>query len=250
MKRLVAAVAWSTLTLSMGIAADVPALIKSGDALDAMNRNPEALELYLQADASRPDDAEILQRIANQYSQMISEMPTHDENVRIGKLALQFAERAVELAPASSDAHLTLAICYGRVALLESPRERLEYSKKIQSEAEAAVELNPQNDFAWHVLGRWNYELATLNPALRVVAELIFGKFPDASLERAAECFEKAIAVGPARVIHHVELGRTYLALGRIDEGRAQLKTGLELPNRKKDDSESKVAARKALDSI
>jgi len=250
MKRLVAAVAWSTLTLSMGIAADVPALIKSGDALDAKNRNPEALELYLQADASRPDDAEILQRIANQYSQMISEMPTHDEKVRIGKLALQFAERAVELAPANSDAHLTLAICYGRVALLESPRERLEYSKKIQSEAEAAVELNPQNDFAWHVLGRWNYELATLNPALRVVAELIFGKFPDASLERAAECFEKAIAVGPDRVIHHVELGRTYLALGRIDEGRAQLKTGLELPNRKKDDSESKVAARKALDSI
>ncbi len=250
MMRIVAAVLWSALTLSVAIAADVPTLIRNGDAMDAENRNSEALEVYLQADASHPNDAEILQRIAKQYSQMILEMPTHEEKVRIGNLALQFAERAVELAPTSSDAHLTLAVCYGRVALLENPRKRLEYSKRIQSEAQMAVDLNPGNDIAWHVLGRWNYELATLNPALRAVAQLIFGKFPDASLERAAECFEKAIAVGRERVIHHVELGRTYLALGRIDEGKAQLKTGLELPNREKDDAESKVVARKALDSI
>ena len=116
--------------------------------------------------------------------------------------------------------------------------------------ADAAIRLNPKSDYAWHVLGRWNYELANLNAALRFVAEAIYGKMPDASNERAAECFEKAIALRPDRVIHHVELGRTYAALGRKPEALAMLKKGLSLTSREKDDGESKDRARKAMAAL
>jgi Flp pilus assembly protein TadD len=100
------------------------------------------------------------------------------------------------------------------------------------------------------VLGRWNYELANFNAALRFLAQAIYGKFPEASNERAAECFRRAISLRPQRVIHHIELGRTYAALGRKEEARAELEKGLSLPSREKDDDETKARGRKALAAL
>lgn len=230
--------------------ADTTAILHEADSLNTAHDYASALELYLKADIATPNDPIILRRIAGQYSQMIAEASTKAEKMAYGKFAVEFAERAAALDPENSESHLTLAICYGRAALHETPRIRMEYSRRIKSEAESAIELDPKNDQAWHVLGRWNYEMATLNITLRTIAQMIYGKFPDASLGRAAECFENAIDSNPSRVIHHVELGRTYLALERVDEAREQLKTGIELPARGKDDSESKVLARNALDSL
>jgi len=231
-------------------AQSVNALIKQGDALDAKDRNAEALPIYLQADAAKPNDAEILRRIAKEYSQqMVGELQT-PENRALGDKALAYAKRAKAADPNNADARLCLAICYGEVAFLESAATRVEYSRFIKDEAEAAVRLDPSLDYGWHVLGRWNYELANFNAALRFLAQTIYGKFPAASNERAAECFERAIAINPQRVIHHVELGRTYAAMGRTEEARAELKKGLSLPSREKDDDQSKDRARLALAAL
>lgn len=239
------------VTLAMNASAQsVPELIKQGDALDAKNQNEAALKIYLQADAAQPNDAEILRRIAKQYSQQMVSESTSAANRELGRNALAYAKRAVAADPNNASARLSLAICYGKVAFLESPRTRIEYSRLIKQEADAAIRLDASQDYAWHVLGRWNYELANFNAALRLIAQAIYGKFPDASNERAAECFEKAIAINPNRVIHHIELGRTYAALGRKEEARAALKKGLSLPSREKDDDESKQRGRKALERL
>ncbi len=225
-------------------------LLRSGDALDARHRNQEALAIYLKADAIQPDDAEILRRIAKQYSQQVVSESRSPENKELARKALDFALRAVKCDPDNANARLSLAICYGKAAFLEGARRRIEMSRMIRDEAEAALRLDPGSDYAWHVLGRWNYELANFNAALRFLAETVYGKLPDASNERAAECFEKAVAIQPGRVIHHVELGRTYAALGRKQEALAELNKGLALPSREKDDNESKDRARKALAAL
>jgi tetratricopeptide (TPR) repeat protein len=231
-------------------AADVDGLLRQGDVEAAAHRNAAALKIYLAADSADPDNPDILRRIANQYSQQTQAVSSHQEKVKLGESALAFAKRAVELAPKSSANRLTLAICYGRVALHESPRKKMEYSRLIKVECEAALDLDPQNDYAWHVLGRWNYEMAALNPALRMIAGMIYGGLPDASFEKAAECFERAVAIQPRSVIHQVELGRTYLAMGRLDDARKHLEIGLSLPIKEDDDAETQALARKALDSI
>lgn len=231
-------------------ASDLRSILRQGDALDQEDRNAEALEVFRKAEALAPDDAEVLHRIAKQHAQMMSDVKARNEKVRLGRTALEYAERAVRADPQNSDARLTLAICLGKFAFFESPGTRMEYSRRIRSEAEEALRLNPQNDYALHVLGRWHYEFATLNPALRVVAQTIYGRLPDASLDAAADHFERAIAVGPPRVIHHIELGRTYKAMGRTEEAREQLERGLRLPSREKDDEDTKTRGRKALASL
>jgi tetratricopeptide (TPR) repeat protein len=240
------------LALALGSAAAEPAdaMIARGDACDARNANRDALEIYLEADRARPGDAEILRRISKQYAQMMSDTDSKARKRALGAAALDYGKRAKSAAPDNAQARLGLAICYGRIAFLQPARTQVEMSRLIKEEVDAALALDPGDDLAWHVLGRWNYELANFNPALKFLAQTIYGKFPGASNERAAECFEKALALNPQRVINHVELGRARLALGRRDEARAAFQAALKLPSREKDDDESKARARKALDSL
>ena len=92
--------------------------------------------------------------------------------------ALDAAKRAVAADPNNAQAHLSLAIVYGRIALNEPPRRKIEMSRLIKQEAETAARLDPKNDYAWHVLGRWNYEIANFNPLLKALAQAIYGKIP------------------------------------------------------------------------
>jgi len=228
----------------------VSRLISQGDRLDEANRNAEALPLYLEADQLKPGDPEILRRIAKQYSQMVGDTTDRREKKRLAQLGLDYAIKSVETGPNNAQARLSLAICYGRVAFFESPGRKIEYSKRLKEEAEAAVKLDPSLDYAWHVLGRWNYEMANLNPAVRAIAQAIYGRLPDASNARAVEYFQKAIANGPPRVVHHVELGRAYLAVGDKERAAEQLRKGLALPSKEKDDEVNKARGREALQSI
>ena len=231
-------------------AQSVSDLITAGDALDAKNKNSEALALYLQADATTPNDAEILRRISKQYNQLMLDAKTSAERTDLGQKALDAAKRAVAADPNNAQAHLSLAIVYGRIALNEAPRQKVELSRIIKQEAETAARLDPKSDYAWYVLGRWNYEIANFNPVLKALAQAVYGKLPDASNEKAVEYLQKAIALQPRRVIHHLELGRAYLALGQTQKARDELNTGLALPSTDKDDDADKQRARATLKKL
>lgn len=242
---IVIMLAWVSLTTAQ--AADFAALMKEARALDARNENTRALAVLQEAEKLQPNDPALLRLMAKQYSQLVSDVPKKGQKEEMARQSVAYAERSVEADPRNAEGRLGLAICYGRLALFESPGRRIALSQKVKSEAEAALRLDPKNDYAWHIVGRWHYEMATLNPALRLIAETIYGRFPDASLDEAIAALEKAVAVGPPRVVHHIELGRAYLAAGRTAEGRTQIEKGLRLPSREKDDEETKVRGRQAL---
>lgn len=224
--------------------------IAKGDAADAKNKNHEALPFYLAADQKRPDNAEILWRIAKQYSQLMEETTSPAEKKHLGQKALDAAERAKKINPENSSVRLSLAVVYGRIALIESNRRKVELSRLIKEEAEAAIRINPREDYAYHVLGRWNYEMANVNPVLKTMGQAIYGRFPEASNEKAAEYFQKAVALAPRQVAHHVELGRTYLILGQKEKAREELEKALALPSSAKDDEATKQRARLALQRL
>lgn len=224
--------------------------LAKGDALDAKNKSQEALSFYQAADHLRPDDAEILWRIAKQYSQLMEETSSTSQKKHLGEKAMAAAERAREIDPKNSKARLCLAIVYGRIALIESNRRKVELSRMIREEAQAAILLNPREDYACHVLGRWNYEMAGINPVLKSMGEAIYGRFPKASYEKAAEYFQKAAAIAPRQVAHRVELGRTYLALGQKDKAREEFEKALALPATARDDGAAKQRARAALQRL
>lgn len=231
-------------------AQDVPTLIARGDAHDAAHRHREALDCYLPALAQRPNDAGLLVKIARQHAHRMNDLAKPADKLAAGRIALGFAERAVQAEPRRAEAHLAVAICLGKLSPQLGTREKIEASKRLKAAAETAVKLDPRSDYAWHLLGRWHQALAGMSGLVRGVAQIVYGGLPPASNEEAVRCFQKAITLRPDRLIHPVELGRTYAQMGRRDEARALLQKGLAMPAREKDDPETLARGRAALAAL
>jgi uncharacterized protein HemY len=162
------------------------------------------------------------------------------EKLRLGVTAVDYAKRAAALGPEDSDAHLAVAISYGKLQPEESSAQKLETSRIIKAEAEEALKLNPNNDLAWHVMGRWNMGFAEITGVKRALGELMYGKMPVTTYQEAARCFETAIALNPDRLMHYIELGRVYAQMGRVAEARQLIDKGLAMKETEKDDPETK----------
>jgi tetratricopeptide (TPR) repeat protein len=222
-------------------------LIEQGDAEVKALRAPEALTLFDQAAQADPNNPEILLRISQQCSNMIAQAKSPAEALAYAKRSLDEAKQAVALAPDNEKAHLAVAVAYGRLTDFVDDRTKVEYSRYVKSEAEKALQLDPKDDFAWHVLGRWNYSVATLNPILKLIAKYIYGGMPDASLEEAERDYREAIEIAPQRVIHHHELARVYVALGQMDAARKEWETELTLKPEDNEGLNDQKEARAAL---
>jgi tetratricopeptide (TPR) repeat protein len=227
--------------------ADVAELLKLGDAFDAKLDNAHALESYLQAEKLGATDADTLTHIARQYALLMNDTASDDEQRRLGERALEYSKRAVAANPEHAKSLLSVAICYGRLIRFQDTRTKVEYSRFVKEYAERALKLDPADAYAWHVLGAWNYELAQMGAFSRAFVKVVYGGMPPASNEEAERLFRKAVALAPDRVSHHAELGRTLAVLGRRSEARLELNKALSLPNREKDDPESKKRATATL---
>lgn len=239
-----------TLLTVVSALADFAELVKNGDACDGKFQFDQALGYYLPAEQLEPQNGALLVKISRQYVLRMSDLPNNGEKIASGRKALAYAERAVAVAPNECDSHLSVAICLGKLTPYLSNRETVEASKKIKISADKAVKLDPKNDYAWHLLGRWHQSLANVGGATRMLAGIIYNGLPVASNEEAVECFKKAMTLNPKRLVHVVELGRTYAMMGRKAEAKTYLEAGLAMPNKEKDDSETKQRGRATLKDI
>jgi Flp pilus assembly protein TadD len=243
--------AWLTplflaLTASLA-AAEAEQVLQSALAAEARFDTRTALVLFRQADALRPNDAMILQKISKQYSDATSDTTNPIERKRLSAEALTYAQRAVALEPHNAVNVLSVAICYGKLATFADTRTKLEYSRYVKQYAEQALTLSPDYDYAHHVLGRWNYEVATLGFGTRFLVKIIYGGLPDASTAEAVRQLRRAAELAPEKPAHRVELGLALLADGQRDAARQTLEQALAMPKREKYDEESFARARAAL---
>jgi len=247
--RVLSVIAMLSFVLFAGFAnaQDVPTLIKKADALDAQERTLDAIQVLKQAEKVDPNDPEVLINLSQDYSDAIDIAKEQSKKSAYATLSLEYAKKAVRAAPDNSDAHTCLSIAYGKMTDFVDNKTKMEYSKVVKSEAEKAVELNPKNDMALLILARWNFDMATLNPFLKAIAQALYGEMPPASKEKAVEYFQKAIAVAPDRIIHHAEYANALEAMGKTQEAKAEW---LKVTQLKPTDSEDRVyiaAAQKKL---
>lgn len=238
------------LTFSSVHAQSAGELMASGDVLDLNFKPAEALRYYLPAEKLDPKNATLQVRIARQYRHLMSEAASKEEKLRLGGIALEHGKRAAAYGPKDSDAQLSCAITYGRLLPLMSTREQVAATPLIRLGADRAIALNPRNDIAWHVLGRWHQVLADIGMVKHALGGLIYGKLPTTTNDAAVKCFEKAIAINPQRPRHYIELGRTYVQMGKNADARKLIQKGLTMPDLDKDDTELKVRGREALANL
>jgi tetratricopeptide (TPR) repeat protein len=222
-------------------------LMAIGDGFDRTFQAAKALGNYLPAEKLEPQNVPLLLRIARQFRHLMTDASSNPEKLRLGGIALGYGQSAAALAPNDSDAQLSPAITYGKMLPLQGSKEQVDASPCIKAATDRAIRLDPRNDVAWHVLGRWHQALANVSGLKRALGGLIYGKLPTTTNEAAVDCFEKAIAINPNRLRNYIELGRTYAQMGKNAEARLFIEKGLSMPNTEHDDPELKQRGRDSL---
>jgi len=148
--------------------------------------------------------------------------------------AERYAQRAVKANPAGADGHFALAASLGRAALMVGPEEKVRRASVIRNEALRALAIDPRQDGAYHIMGRWNAEVMRLPGIGRFVAKHFLGGrvFDQASWPNAIAYMRKAVELAPGRIYHHLALADIYLDTGQRREAEAQLHLVDSLPVR------------------
>jgi tetratricopeptide (TPR) repeat protein len=233
--RLLTAALSAVLISSPAAAQSVPELVATGvTASDA--RNPvAALRDFQAAMAVDSTSYEANWRasiavvdIGKQTPDSIPD-PARDSLYR---LAERYATRAVAANPAGADGWFALANAIGRTSLTLGKKERVQRAAEIRTAALKAIEINPQQDGAFHVMGRWNAEIMRLSGFQRFFAKSFLGGavFSQASWDNAVAYMLRAVALRPEFIYHHYDLALIYLDTKHWASAREQLEIIPSLP--------------------
>ncbi len=233
--RLLPAVLFAALLAAPAAAQTVPDLVAAGvTAMDA--RNPvAALADYQRAMALDSTSYEANWRgsiaavdIGKQTPDSIPD-PTRDSLYR---LAERYASRAVAANPEGADGWFALANAIGRTSLTLGKKERVQRAAEIREAALRAIELNPRQDGAFHVMGRWNAEIMRLSGLQRFFAKNFLGGavFSEASWDNAVAYMKRAIQLRPEFIYHHYDLALIYIDTKQWSLAREQLQAIPPLP--------------------
>jgi len=225
------------------------AAVAAGDSAFLAFDNETARLDYERAFAIDSTNCEVLWKLAHADVNHGMALPKDDKLPWFTR-GEALAARAVALCPDSADAHFFHAVALGQLTKVIGGKRRLELSKDVKREAEAALAIAPRHAGAMHIIGRWNYEIAGLGWFSRAAAKIIYGGVPDGSYEEAKKWFERAVAIEPDMPLHHLWLGETLIKLDDYAGARTQLEACLKLKDVLWDDPLTKEHAKKTLDEI
>ena len=239
-----------TLILGLNALAEDPTLtvlVRQGDLEERQGHLPAAMDDYLAAEKIDAKNVGVLLRISKQYSDQIDEAKSMSVAEKVAQKSVDYAQRALAVDPKNAKAHLSIAVAYGRLAGFVGDKTKLEYSRIVKDETGRSIELDPSDDFAWDVLGRWNAAVASVGGMVKFMATIIYGGMPAASNEEAAKCLKKAVELAPQRVIHHAELARVYKAMGKTGLATKEWQAVLAASASDKEEEKEQRYARTAL---
>ncbi len=221
---------------------------KKADSLDNAKQFQEELALLQSIEETQQDNPQYLWRAARVYFNL------GDQNAGDEKLQKKYfypgfehAEKCVAKAPELAEGHQYYAILVGKIGELEGTKQKIKNSYKVKEHALQAIELDPDNDSNYHVMGRWHFTLSELSWIEKKVAEMIYSELPEASFKEASVYFQKAHAINPEDLRHILWLGKSLYELGQTNAAEKTWKQAL--PIQPKSDSEKviKQKIKKAL---
>jgi tetratricopeptide (TPR) repeat protein len=158
-----------------------------------------------------------------------------------------YAETAIKVNPAAADGYYVLALAMGRRSQMESGNERIKAVREIKLHAEKALQINLSHSRAWHVLGKWHFEVSNLNAIEKAALRILFGGLPAASIKEAIAAYEKARSLDPLFALNNLELAKAYYSDGQKEKAIGLLKSIPAMPARSEDDPRIRAEGKQLL---
>lgn len=232
------------IVVSFSISAqDISTLIKEAEATEILPNEWGAYNKYKAILEMQPQNVQALAKCSELCSRIGSREPDAGKKGIYFNAALTYAKRAMKAAPLNDMANVSMAMALGKSSLTKSGKDKVKSVKEIKRLVEVAIRSNPNNYIAWHILGRWNYEVSNVNSFERAAARIFLGGIPEGSIKNAIMYFEKAKTISPYFILNNIELAKAYKKNNETIKAIAILKLVQSYPISTEDDTRLKSDA-------
>ena len=158
----------------------------------------EQVQLPLeQLNSKYPENSDILLRLSITHHYLSESAIEKSEDKKNALKAFKYIEQANDIDPDNPNILKWYVIALGKTVEEDTIRNQIEQSKNIQTIALKVIELLPNDEFCYSIMGQWHYKLADLGRASRRIASILFSEPPKGSFEEAQYFFEKSLQYNP-----------------------------------------------------
>lgn len=168
-------------------------IINEADKLFDEAKYDELLKL-LEGQSNWDSNEQILWRLARCKFQLAKKVKDQkkDNYEQLVNEAYSLVTKSLELDEKNGLAHKWAAILLDAVSTLKGTKERVLQVLNVREHMEKAVKFAPNDPTSYYLLGEWHYSCYQVSWWERKIANIAFGKLPDADMEVALKMFEKA----------------------------------------------------------
>lgn len=216
-----------------------------------VNFNFKEAKVYLEElDKNSDKNIEILTRLSIVHH-FLSESAEDKSTERKDAIkAFEYIEKAYTINPKNPKVLKWYVIALGKTVEKKSIRKQIEESKNIEKIALSVIELLPNDEYCYNILGQWHYRLADLNGPSRKIASFLFSEPPEGSFIEAQFFLEQSIKINPDYIGTYYWLGKTYLKINKKQKAIELFKVGIALDRPFKREEEAYQAMKSYLNKL
>ena len=211
-------------------------LVRKADNLEASLQEESAYNTFREVLRVDPRNYYALWKCSELCSRIGNRQKTKQGKEDYFKAGRIYAETAIKVNPNGADGYYALSVAMGRRALMEGGDERIKAVREIRTNAEKALKIDPKHGRAWHVMGKWHYEVSNLNVVEKAALKIIYGGLPKASLKESIAAYEKAKSYEPVFALNNLELAKAYHRDGQKAKAISLLQSLPSIPPKTEDD--------------
>ena len=176
-----------------------------------------------------PENTDVLLRLSISHHYLSESALKKSLDKKNALKAFEYIEKAFNIEPDNPDILKWYVITLGKTVEEDTIRNQIEQSKNIKNIALKVIDLLPDDEFCYSIMGQWHYKLADLGRASRRIASILFSEPPKGSFEEAQYFFEKSLERNSDYIGTYYWLGKTYLKLNNEQKAIELFKLGVTL---------------------
>ncbi|KAK2856610.1 hypothetical protein Q5P01_005345 [Channa striata] len=211
-------------------------ILHTGDA----SLKAEGFQLLLDNRAEYGESREFLWRLARAYSDMYKSTEDKQEKKMYAQQGQEEAELALKKNGLNAECHKWFAVLTGLTSQHESMHGKLKSSHILKEHLDRAIALRDDDPMCFFLLGKWCYEVSTLDWLEKKAAAALYQSPPSSTLHDALEYFLKAEELSPvfSKTVR-LYIAKCHKELGNMSEATNWTELALKTPTSTNDDDET-----------
>lgn len=238
---------WASLSVQ---AQTIEELIAQAQLLEKQMKEGESLEKYKEALQVSPGHVYALSQASLLCSREGARQKDKTVKQDLYNNAKIYAYEALKVEPENAEGNYAMALALAHIGQISGAKEKVAAAKEVKKYADLAIKFKPDYGEAWHLIGKWNFDLYNLGTIEKAAAKVLFGGVPPGTMEEAIAAYEKCLQLKPSFVQNYYDLALAYRQNNQETQGMEVLNQGMKRRPIYQDDPGYKAEMKKMLEAM